>query len=328
MNQLEECYQQLNHVVEYSCDKLYNCINNFLFQKVDFGKVSFFIPIWVADCGINPEGNCSKDQYDMYRNHARYSIFGLFIYRYDLWSKIAAIQDRLQAVEIFLRKFYHIVPYEAKYEECHYSCAARASGERETEAYVLLNSIFVAYASVFDLLTKVAVEQFEFSKYDFSKYKKMHSCSSLFCKTLKNIDSSLKEEGLLFNEPPVIRKIETFRNEYVHNGPWDLRCCIYSTAVSGEPADVIIYSPDMDESGNFVTSGSRNKFYSQGNRINIQLPQMIKDATGIIEATIEQLCVLYQKNTNLNIDESYTLDCMNEILEYQISLSKNSKNKL
>lgn len=74
--------------------------------------------------------------------------------------KNAAIQDRLQAVATFLQRFYNIVPYEAKYEECYYTSAGRISGEQETEAHVLLNSIFVAYASIFDLLAKVAVEQF------------------------------------------------------------------------------------------------------------------------------------------------------------------------
>lgn len=154
----------------------------------------------------------------------------------------------------------------------------------------------------------------------------MRSANILFNKSLRNIDPLLKRDGLIFNEPPVIRKIETFRNEYVHNGPWDLNCCIYYTAVNGEPADVVIYSPDMDEFGNFITSGSRNKFYSQGNRINIQLPLLLKEATGIVEATIEQISTLYQKNTIDNVDESYTTECMKAILEYQISLVINSPN--
>lgn len=37
---------------------------------------------------------------------------------------------------------------------------------------MLLNSVFVAYASIFDIITKVAIEQFEYDKYDFSNYKK------------------------------------------------------------------------------------------------------------------------------------------------------------
>lgn len=80
----------------------------------------------------------------------------------------------------------------------------------------------------------------------------MRSSDIIYNKNLKNIDPSLKNVGMLFSEPLVIRKIETFRNEFVHNGPWDLRCSIYNTFVNEEPADVIIYSPDMDDFGNFT----------------------------------------------------------------------------
>lgn len=125
---------------------------------------------------------------------------------------------------------------------------------------------------------------------------------------------------MLFAEPPIIRKIETFRNEFVHNGPWDLRCSVYNTAVNGEPADVIIYSPDMDEIGNFISSGSRNKFYSQANRINILLPDMIKNATIIVNNTINQLSALYQAATIRRTDENYTQECLNAIMDYYNSL--------
>ena len=328
MNIVEECRQQLNHVMKFSCDKLHNSIRECIFQRIDYSKVESFMPQWIADCGINLELSTSKDDYEQFKRHTNHHpIFGLYIYYYDIWCKNAAIQDRLQAVVTFLQKFYNIVPCETKYDESQYTSGVRNCGDKETGAHVLLNSIFVAYASIFDLLAKVAVEQFEFGKYDFSQYKKMRSVNTLFNKGLKNIDPSLKENGLLFTEPPVIRKIETFRNEYVHNGPWDLRCCIYYTAVNGEPADVVIYSPDMDEFGNFITSGSRNKFYSQGNHINIQLPILLKEATSIIESTIERICTLYQKNTIDNVDEACTNECIKAILKYQISLVTNSKKK-
>lgn len=221
---------------------------------------------------------------------------------------------------MFMRQLYTIVPCKAIYEECQYTSAARCGGTRETEAHILLNSVFVAYASVFDILTKIAIEQFEFNKYDFSGYKKMRSSDIIYRKSLNNINSSLKKEGMLFAEPPIIRKIETFRNEFVHNGPWDLRCSVYNTAVNGEPADVIIYSPDMDEIGNFISSGSRNKFYSQANRINILLPDMIKDATIIVNNTINQLSALYQSATIRHADENYTQECLNAIMDYYNSL--------
>lgn len=183
MNIVEECRQQLNHVMEFSCDKLHNSIREFIFQRIDYSKVDSFMPQWIIDCGISSELSTSKDAYEKFKRHTNHHpIFGLYIYYFDIWCKNAAIQDRLQAVATFLQRFYNIVPYEAKYEECYYTSAGRISGEQETEAHVLLNSIFVAYASIFDLLAKVAVEQFEFGKYDFSQYKKMRSVNTLFNK--------------------------------------------------------------------------------------------------------------------------------------------------
>lgn len=144
----------------------------------------------------------------------------------------------------------------------------------------------------------------------------MRSSDIIYNKNLKNIDPSLKNVGMLFSEPLVIRKIETFRNEFVHNGPWDLRCSIYNTFVNEEPADAIIFSPDMDDFGNFIRSGSRNKFYSQGNRINIQLPDIINEATKILDNTILQIATLYQNKTLDTTETKYTEECLKAISEY------------
>ena len=57
------------------------------------------------------------------------------------------------------------------YKPEQYTSGSRHGGERETQAHVLLNSIFVSYASIFDLLSKIAVEQFMFDQYDFTNYK-------------------------------------------------------------------------------------------------------------------------------------------------------------
>lgn len=313
---VEECCRQIEAVINDCIMRLYHSIDNFIFQDIDYSRVISIMPQWIADGGISPELNCTKEWYEKLRRKETHPIFGRFIYHYDLWSKVAAMQDRLNAVKMFMRQLYNIVPCTAKYEESQYTSAARCIGARETEAHILLNSVFVAYASVFDIMTKIAIEQFEFTKYDFGNYRKMKSADIIYKKSLNNIDPSLKAEGMLFSEPPIIRKIETFRNEFVHNGPWDLRCSVYNTAVDGEPADVIIYSPDMDERGYFISSGSRNKFYSQANRINIKLPNMIQEATIVLKNTIEQLCTLYQVCTIKSADKKYTEECLDAILNY------------
>ena len=89
--------------------------------------------------------------------------------------------------------------------------------------------------------------------------------------------------------------------------------------VKVEPADVIIYSPDMVD-GHFVTSGSRNKFYSQNNIINAQLPDMIKDATQILIRTVDQISALYKRKTVGKEDPKLTEEYLNAIHDYYKSL--------
>lgn len=313
---VEECYIQIEKLIDDSITSLYDSIGNYIFQDIDYSIVVSNMPQWIAGVGISSELSCSKDLYEKLRGNTTHPIFGKFLYYYDLCSKVAAIQDRLSAVIMFMRQLYNIIPCKSKYDESQYTSRVRCGGEIETEAHMLLNSVFVAYASIFDIITKVAIEQFEYDKYDFRKYKKMRSSDIIYNKNLKNIDSSLKNAGMLFSEPLVIRKIETFRNEFVHNGPWDLRCSIYNTFVNDEPADVIIYSPDMDGFGNFTRSWSRNKFYSQGNRINFQLPDIIKEATKILDNTILQIATLYRNKTVDTTERKYTEECLKAISEY------------
>ena len=77
-----------------------------------------------------------------------------------------------------------------------------------------------------------------------------------------------------------------------------------------------MYSPDMDENGNFVSSGSRDKFYSQGNMINIQLPHLVMDTLTVIQKTIDEIVVLYSHETTRTEDENLTKECIDAMSKY------------
>jgi hypothetical protein len=318
---LDQCYDMIMHISEDSIISLYTCFDNFLFQDIDYGNVISIIPKWVADTGISPESACDKDSFEKLKSTFSHPYLIRFIYYYDVWSLIAALQDRLQAVEYFMQDFYSSIPCFLKYDKKKYTSCIRVGGISSTNAFVSLNSIFVSLASVFDLLSKIAVEQYKFGQYDFSKYKKMKSEGVLYNHTCNDINPSLKGKGLLFSAPLCVRKILTIRNEYIHNGPWDLRCSIYETYIEDNPADIIVYSPDMDEYGNFITSGSRDKFYSQGNMINIQLPHMIMDTLSVIQATIDKIVELYSQDTLRSEDKELTKECIDELTKYYESIN-------
>lgn len=310
-----DCYKYFTEL-ESSIQYLYTSIDNFLFQDIDRSIIQGLMPQWVCDGGRSPELSLSKIQYEKYRQKIDIPIVRKFIYYYDLWYIIAAVQDRLGAVEMFMQDFYKSIPFKLKYKEKDYTSAARTCGKWETEVHISLNGVFVSLASTFDLLSKIAIEQAQYTKYgDFSNYSKMNSNGFLYnVDKLKNIiNSALTKNGMLFVANKNVRIIEVFRNEYVHNGPWDFRCSVYNTAVDGFPADVIVYAPDFDENGNLVSSGARNKFYSQGNRMNIMLPELVKSVLEILKNTIDCLAELYIASTTQTPDAVRTKQCLEEL---------------
>ncbi len=313
---LLKCFRLLNEVRENCLNKLFSAVDSFIFQDVELDKIIHAMPKWVCDAGINPEATCSRDDYVHWIKKAKHPIFGRVLYYYDLWAKISALQDRISAISFFLKQLYETVPSVVLHNEQDYISVVRNMGDRETNAHILINSVFVAMASSFDLLSKIAIEQNHYKVYNFSKYKGMKSNSSLFRYKATNVDDSLKTTNLLFSAPPIVRLVCAFRDEYVHNGPWDLRSSIYYTSIDGEPSDVIIYSPDIEESGTLTKSGSRNKFYSQGHRINIELPSMVCEVTLILQNTINRIAELYLQNISSTPDAAITEECIIAIKQF------------
>lgn len=306
----EDCYEYLIEI-EDAIQRLYINIDHFLFQDIDKAKIQNILPRWVCDGGRTPEVSLSKAMYEKCRQKCDMPIVRKFIYYYDLWNIIAAIQDRFEAVSIFMRDFYQYIPFEVKYQEQKYTSIVRNSGNRETDAHIYINGVFIALASTFDLLSKIAIEQAQYNKYgDFSSYSNMVSSGKdgLYnVQKLRNyINPELTKEGMLFSTNKEVRMIETFRNEYVHNGPWDLCNSVYCTAINEEPADVILFAPDIDDNGNFVSSGARNKFYSQGNMMNVMLPGLVKSVFEILRRTIDCLASLYNTATTQTPDKEKT----------------------
>ena len=115
LHQVFECRKLLEELSEHSIIGLYDSIDAFLFQDIHFEKVISNMPKWVCDEGISPEGSCSKEFYEKFRQKAHHPVFSKFIYYYDLWSIVAAIQDRISAVMLYMQEFYKLVPCKMNY---------------------------------------------------------------------------------------------------------------------------------------------------------------------------------------------------------------------
>ena len=112
---VNKCLALLEETVEETINVLYSSIDNFLFQDINFSIVSSNMPKWILDEGISPEGVLTKDAYEICRRKVTHPIFGLYMYYYELWTIVAAIPDRLQAVRMFLTQFYDNIPCIAKF---------------------------------------------------------------------------------------------------------------------------------------------------------------------------------------------------------------------
>ena len=61
---IEQCCKHIESIMEDSIIRLYDSIDSFLFQDVDYSAVISMMPQWVADAGVSPELKCTKDFYE------------------------------------------------------------------------------------------------------------------------------------------------------------------------------------------------------------------------------------------------------------------------
>ena len=224
---LNALYQQIADTAE-SVVPLYDAIEDFFFQDVDYQKIKSIIPLWMMDAGRSPESGFDKGLYEQLRSVYNDPISNRIIHWADVQGILAAFQDRLMAVRNYLEVVYKYLPAYCMYEDNEYETATREQNETSDMVHTAINNVFVSLCSSFDLITKVV---YECSKYDangFAEYKKL-KCrkDNILYKKSNNGFDELKEPGLLYNEPVCVRTACSFRDEFIHNGAWDYRCAIY-----------------------------------------------------------------------------------------------------
>lgn len=323
ISMLKALYHQIADTAE-SVVPLYDAIEDFFFQDVDYQKIKSIIPLWMVEAGRSPESGFDKGLYEQLRSMYNDPISNRIIHWADVQGILAAFQDRLMAVGNYLEVIYKYLPAYCMYEDDEYETATREQDETSDKVHTAINNVFMSLCSSFDLFTKVV---YECSKYDangFAEYKKL-KCrkDNILYKKSNNYFEELKAEGLLYSEPVCVRTACSFRDEFIHNGAWDYRCAIYYPCVAGgEHVEPFVVMPDVDEEGHLVTSGSRNKFYANSTKINVFLPGFVKDVMEVLKKTVVALVdLLYAKTTASNKDEA-TDEAMFILLRNQIISKK------
>lgn len=131
-------------------------------------------------------------------------------------------------------------------------------------------------------------------KVKFDLYPKMKSANVTYGQKVY-LDDSLRQEDTIFAEstPVCVLKIESLRNEIIHNGSLDSHYNLYHGAKDGE-IDHWIFAPTFNENGTLVNLKGRKKFYSDyNNTFNTILPQLISDVVDILQSTIKLLIMKF-----------------------------------
>ncbi|MCR5711777.1 MAG: hypothetical protein K6G46_04910 [Prevotella sp.] len=289
LNMLKALYQQ---IVKLSEDvvPLYDDIENYFFQEVDYQVLKSVICQWMTDAGRSPESGMDKDTYEKLRKVYNDPLSNRIIHWADVQMILAAFQDRVMAVRNYFMEIYRHLPAYCLYEDDEYSASQRMLNDESDSIHTAINNVFVSLCSSFDLLTKVVYECSHYDKDSFAEYKKLicRKENILYKKGNYGFDG-LKAFGLLYSDPVCVRTACSFRDEFIHNGAWDYRCAIYYPSIDGEPVEPFVVMPDVDVNGNLVTSGSRNKFYARSDKLNVVLPRLVKEIVEVLSKTVAAL---------------------------------------
>ena len=303
---------------------LYDVIEDYLFQDLDYQRLKSVIPLWMIDAGRSPESMMDKEHYEQLRSMFNDPVSNRIIHWADMQGVLNAFQDRVMSIRSYLEVIYKYLPTYCLYEDSEYEAATRGLDETSDKVHTAINNVFVSLCSSFDLFTKVVYECSEYDSQDFSKYKKLkcRTQSILYKKGNFGFDE-LKADGLLYSEPKYVRTALSFRDEFIHNGSWDYRCAIYYPSVEdGNPVEPFVLMPDIDIEGRLVSSGTRNKFYAKGNKINVFLPELVKDIMELLNNTIKTLIDVLQKKTSTKNKTKATEMAISRLLGNQIISKK------
>lgn len=285
--ELQALYLQITDLAEQLVP-IYDVIEDYFFQDVDFQKIKTLIPLWMVDAGNSPESGMTKELYEKARQIYHDPLSNRIIHWADIQILLAAFQDRVMAVKSHLMEVFHYLPSYCLYEDSEYETSTRIMDDTSDKVHAAVNNVFVSLCSSFDLFTKVVYECSHYDMAGFDEYKKLKCRKEGILYKKGNYGfEELKADGLLYSEPVCVRTVCSFRDEFIHNGSWDYRCAIYYPILDGMPVEPFMMMPDIDEKGILVSSGSRNKFYAKSNKLNVKLPGMVNDVIQVLANTLD-----------------------------------------
>ena len=260
--------------------------------------------MWLRDAGNSQECAMSKVFFEKIAITSSSYLVNKCLYYYDCEMLVNALQNRFCIIESMLTQVYDILTPNLKYESDDYDNVIFTIDEDSERVNAYINTIIINMASSCDIMTKIAVELSEMTQVNFDSYPRMQSANVTYGYA-KKLPEALRKEGTCFAtiRPVVIKKVETIRDEIIHNGSLDFNARIYY-GYKNDEFEKWILMPSFSEEGTFTSFRGRKKFYDSPTRTwNKELPILVKDFLVIALATIKVLSNTFAKDYYENSDD-------------------------
>lgn len=276
--------------------QLHDEVRNNVFSDIDYYQIVDILPMWLRDAGNSQESAMSKEFFEKLVASNNNYLVNKILYYHDCEMLVNALQNRFNIVEAMLTQVYTILTPVLKYDIKGYDNVIFTIDDSSQRVNAFLNSIFINLASSCDIATKIAYELSNMDMVDFSTYPKMKSSDILYGKW-KKLPAELKHNGTYFTDPrlPVVAKVESIRDEIVHNGSLDFHATIYY-GVKSEEIEKWILMPEFNNDGTLASYLRRKKFYNDASRtFNKELPILVGDFLNVSLATIGMIRKRFSK---------------------------------
>lgn len=261
-------------------------------QKLLWGSSESFLsfhmsinPYWeklLVESGRNPESNVSTVEFNKILNtidaHEDRQLIFKFLYTFDVYSLIGNIQELTKEIKFFAGEFYRIINLEPSFiglPDREKVGTRHSMSPVTTKLSGVLGLIFIRFHSLLDFHTKLTYEIIKI-KNDFSIYPKLACSKILYGHTNYLALENSETENTLFYRDKLINQIESYRNELIHNSLLDDAPRLYERYENFEVVERYMLMPDVDENGHLKRFVNRNFFYSEENKFNLLLPEMLR----------------------------------------------------
>lgn len=294
---------------------MHDYMQNRVFNDIDYYAMVDLFPVWTREAGHGQESAMSKAFFERMVQENNNYLTNKLLYYHDCEMLVNSLQNRFTVIEELINQVYKVLSPVIDLKMHEYDNVCYRVDPSSIHTHACMNSIFINLASSCDIMTKVAVELGACSSLDFTNYPKMKSLNTMYGDWKKVLPASLKAAGTYYDQNPsvAVSKIETLRNEIVHNGSLDFNFTVYY-GIKDEQIYKWILFPSFDASGKFTSFKNRKKFYDDGSRtFNEQLPLMVRDFLVIARHTLEVIRAEYNApyHEDKNDMKKYYSDIMN-----------------